>query len=169
MSEANRVRPDWNLGDEDTPELDSYRHNFIDFANFFAGDMFGTEMVHRRIKTREIFDLAGSAYVDLRRAAHRAKVAAYAASSDSDDDTDDDGTPPPPPRKAVAPAAARAASDVGRPGALDGNGYIPSSALVLPSDAAATVADAAVVLALVPACLTRAAAASSSSSAVARQ
>ena len=73
MSEANRLRPDWNLGDEETPELDAYRNNFIDFANFFADDMFGTEMVHRRIKTRKIFDLASSAYLDLRRAAHRAE------------------------------------------------------------------------------------------------
>ena len=62
LSEANRLRPDWNLGDEETPELDAYRNNFIDFANFFADDMFGTELVHRRIKTREIFDLASSAY-----------------------------------------------------------------------------------------------------------
>ena len=88
LSEANRLRPDWNLGDEETPELDSYRSNFVDFANFFADDMFGTEFVHRRIKTREIFDLASSAYVDMRRAAHRAKAAAdAAASSDSDDAT----------------------------------------------------------------------------------
>ena len=127
LSEANRLRPDWNLGDEKTPELDAYRNNFIDFANFFADGMFGTEMMHRRIKTREIFDLASSAYLDLRRAAHRAEAAAYAAaSSDSDDDTDDDGKPlPPPPRKAVASAAASAASDVGRAGALGGKGYIP--------------------------------------------
>ena len=57
LSEANRLHPGWNLGDEGTPELDAYRNNFIDFANFFADDMFVTEMVHRRIKTREIFDL----------------------------------------------------------------------------------------------------------------
>ena len=92
LSEENRLRPDWNLGDEETPELDAYSYTFVDFANFFADDMFGYEMVHRRIKTREVFDLASSAYVDMCRAAHRAKVAARAAdSSDSDDDTDDDG------------------------------------------------------------------------------
>ena len=62
-------------------------------------------------------------------------------------------------RTAVAPAAAiAAASDVGRPGAVDGEGYIPSSALELPPSAAATVADAAAVLATAPARLTRAAA-----------
>ena len=62
-------------------------------------------------------------------------------------------------RTAVAPAAASAAaSDVGRPGAVDGEGYIPSSALELPPPAAATVADAAAVLATAPARLTRAAA-----------
>ena len=62
-------------------------------------------------------------------------------------------------RAAVAPAAASAAaSDVGRPGAVDGEGYIPSSALELPPPAAATVADAAAVLATAPARLTRAAA-----------
>ena len=62
-------------------------------------------------------------------------------------------------RAAVAPAAAiAAASDVGRPGAVDGEGYIPSSALELPPFAAATVADAAAVLATAPARLTRAAA-----------
>ena len=53
-------------------------------------------------------------------------------------------------RTAVAPAAAiAAASDVGRPGAVDGEGYIPSAALELPP--AATVVDAAAVLATVPA------------------
>ena len=57
-------------------------------------------------------------------------------------------------RTAVAPAAAiAAASDVGRPGAVDGEGYIPSSALELPT--AATVADAAAVLAAAPARLAR--------------
>ena len=152
LSEENRLRPDWNLGDEETPELDAYSYNFVDFANYFADDMFGYEMVHRRIKTREIFDLASSAYVDLCRAAHRAKCAARAAdSSDSDDDSNDDGTPPPPPRKAVASTAARSASDVGRSSDLDGKGYIPSSVLALPPDAAATVADTATVLASAPA------------------
>ena len=159
LSEENRLRPDWNLGDEETPELDAYSYNFVDFANFFADDMFGYEMVHRRIKTREVFDLASSAYVDMCRAAHRAKVAARAAdSSDSDDDTDDDGEPPPPPRKAVASTAARSASDVGRPGDLDGEGYIASPALGPPRGAAATVADAPAVLAPAPARFTRAAA-----------
>ena len=62
-------------------------------------------------------------------------------------------------RTAVAQAAAvAAASDVGRPGAVDGEGYIPSSALELPPPAAATVADAAAVLATAPARSTRAAA-----------
>ena len=152
LSEENRLRPDWNLGDEEAPELDAYSYTFVDFANYFADDMVGYEMVHRRIKTREVFDLASSAYVDMRRAAHRAEVAARAAdSSDSDDDTDDDGEPPPPPRKAVASTAARSASDVGRSSDLDGKGYIPSSVLALPPDAAATVADAATVLASAPA------------------
>ena len=99
LSETNRLRSDWDLGDEEAPELDSYRNNFVDFANFFADDMFGTEFVHRRIKTREIFDLASAAYYDMRRAAHRARAAAAAASSDSDDDDDVDDSPPTPPQQ----------------------------------------------------------------------
>ena len=71
LSEANWLRPDWNLDDEETPELDWYRNNFIDFANFFSGDMCGSDFVHRRIKTREIFDLVESAYLGLRRAVSR--------------------------------------------------------------------------------------------------
>ena len=60
-------------------------------------------------------------------------------------------------RTAVAPAAASAAaSDVGRPGAVDGEGYIPSTALELPPFAAATVANAAAAIATAPARLTRA-------------
>ena len=60
-------------------------------------------------------------------------------------------------RTAVAPAAAiAAASGVGRPGAVDGEGYIPSSALELPPSAAATVANTAAVLATAPAHLARA-------------
>jgi hypothetical protein len=60
-------------------------------------------------------------------------------------------------RAAVAPAAASAAaSDVGRPGAVDGEGYIPSPALGLPPSAAATVANAAAAIATAPARLTRA-------------
>ena len=113
LSEANRLRPDWNTGDEETPELDAYSYRFVDFANFFADDMFGTEFVHRRIKTHEVFDLASSAYVDMRRAAHRAEVAAL--SSDSVDDTDDDGEPPPPPRKAPASTPASQGSSVDPP------------------------------------------------------
>ena len=106
LSEENRLRPDWNLGDEETPELDSYRNNFVDFANFFADDMVGSEFVHRRIKIREIFDLASSAYSDLRRAVHRAKAAANAAaSSDSDDDDDDGDSPPAPPKQQPASKA----------------------------------------------------------------
>ena len=118
LSEANRLRPDWNTGDEETPELDAYRCNFVDFANFFADDMFGTEFVHRRIKTREIFDLASEAYVDMRRAAHRAKAAADAAASsdsddaDSDDDDDDGGSPPAPPQRQPASAATSSASQL---------------------------------------------------------
>ena len=57
-----------------------------------------------------------------------------------------------------ANAAIAAASDVGRLGAVDDEGYIPSSALELPPFAAATVADAAAVLAAAPARLARAAA-----------
>ena len=99
LSEANRLRSDWNLGDEETPELDTYRNNFVDFANFFADDMFGDEFVHRRIKTREIFDLASETYCGMRRAVHRAKAAAAAASSDSDNDDDVDDSPPTPPQQ----------------------------------------------------------------------
>ena len=101
MSEASRARSDWGLNAAATPELGEYRNNFVDFANFFFNDIHGDEMVHRhrRIKTREVFDLACSAYLGLCRAAHRAEIAAYAAASaDSDDDADDAGPPPPPPQ-----------------------------------------------------------------------
>ena len=50
------------------------------------------------------------------------------------------------------------ASDVGLPGALDGEGYIPPSALGLPPGAAPTVADASAALATAPARVPRAAA-----------
>ncbi len=63
ISEASRARSDWGLSTAATPELDEYRNNFVDFANFFFNDMHGDEMVHRRIKTREVFDLASSAYL----------------------------------------------------------------------------------------------------------
>ena len=122
LPEAVRLRPDWNLGDEETPELDTYRCNFVDFANFFADDMFGTEFVHRRIKTREIFDLANGAYVDMRRASHCANAAAdAAASSDSDDDDDDGDSPPAPPQRQPTSSASSSTADLddgtGRPGA----------------------------------------------------
>ena len=82
MPEANRLLPDWNLDDEESPELG---------------------LVHRRVKTHEIFDLAESAYLGLRRAAHCAETVADAAAvADSDDDSDDDGAPPPPPRQQLA-------------------------------------------------------------------
>ena len=150
LSEENHLRPDWNLGDKETPELDSYRNNFVDFSNFFAGDMAGSEFVHRRIKTREIFDLTSSAYTDLRRAAHRAKAAANAAaSSDDDDDDDDDDSPPAPPQQQPASEAASSASQ------LDGGGGRPGAASCVaapihgrPPDAAA---DAAAVLVSAPA------------------
>ena len=145
LSEENRLRPDWNLGDEETPELDSYRNNFVDFANFFADDMFGNEFVHRRIKTREIFDLASAAYYDVRRAAHRAKAAAdAAASSDSDDDDDDGDSPPAPPRQQPASETTSSAGQLGdgadRPGAAS---CVATPAHGRPPD---TTADAASVL-----------------------
>ena len=37
LSEANRLRPDWNLGDEETPELDTYRNNFRRLRELFRG------------------------------------------------------------------------------------------------------------------------------------
>ena len=46
ITEASRARSDWGLGTAATPELDEYRNNFADFANFFEANMFGTEMVH---------------------------------------------------------------------------------------------------------------------------
>ena len=148
LSEANRLRPDWNTGDEETPELDAYRCNFVDFANFFADDMFGTEFVHRRIKTREIFDLASEAYVDMRRAAHRAKAAAdAAASSDSDDDDDVDDSPPSPPRRRPTSSATPSAADLddgaGRPGAAS---CVAAPTHGRPPDTAAAAADAAAAL-----------------------
>ena len=145
LSEENRLRPDWNLGDEETPELDSYRNNFVDFANFFADDMVGDEFVHRRMKTREIFDLASSAYCDMRRAAHRAKAAANAAaSSDSDDDDGDGDSPPAPPQRLLASTATSSASQLG-----DGAGRPSAASSVAtpthgrPPDTAAAAADAA--------------------------
>ena len=158
LSEENRLRPDWNLGDEETPELDSYRNNFVDFANFFADDMFGNEFVHRRMKTREIFDLASAAYCDMRRAAHRAKAAAdAAASSDSDDDDDDDDSPPAPPQRQLASAATSSASQLG-----DGAGRPSAASSVAtpthgrPPDTAAAALDAATALVSAPARVPRA-------------
>ena len=153
LSEENRLRPDWNLGDEETPELDSYRNNFIDSANFFADDMFGSEFVHRRIKTRKIFDLANTAYVDVRRAAHRAKAAAdAAASSDSDDDDDDGDSPSAPPQRQPASKAASSASELGdsagRPGAAS---CVATPTHGRPPDTTAAAADAAAVLVSAPA------------------
>ena len=147
LSEENRLRPDWNLGDEETPELDSYRNNFVDFANFFADDMFGDEFVHRRIKTREIFDLASDAYVDMCRTAHRAEAAADAAlDADSDGDDGDDVSPPPPPQQQPASGAASSAykldDGAGRPGAAS---CVAAPTHGRPPDAAATAASTAVV------------------------
>ena len=59
---------------------------------------------------------------------------------------------------AKQPLAPAIASDVTTPIALDGEGYIPPSALGLPLDAAPTVADAAAALATAPARVPRAAA-----------
>ena len=87
LSEANRLRPDWELGDE----LDSYRNDFVDFANFFADDMVGSELVHRRIKNREIFDLASSAYANLRRTARRGDQERSGSAGAPDDDDGDGG------------------------------------------------------------------------------
>ena len=79
--------------------------------------------MHRRIKPREIFDLAESAYLGLRRAAHRAEAAADAAAVvDSDDDTDDDGALPPPPRQ--QPASETTSNELNGPG----RGVCPSGA-----------------------------------------
>ena len=72
ITEASRARSDWGLSTAATPELDEYRNNFVDFANFFATTCTAYEMVHRRFKTREVFDLASDAYLGLCRAAHRA-------------------------------------------------------------------------------------------------
>jgi hypothetical protein len=148
LSEANRLRPDWDLGDEETPELDTYRNNFRDFANFFADDMFGDEFVHRRMKTREIFDLASQAYCDMRRVAHRAKAKARAAaSSDSDGDDDDDGSAPAPPQRQLALSATSSASQLddgaGRPSAASSVATPPHGR---PPDTAAAAADAAAAL-----------------------
>ena len=186
LPEENRLRLDWNLGDEETPELDSHRKKIVDFANFFADGMFGTEFVHRRIKTREIFDLASEAYVGMRRAAHRAKAVADAAAlADSDDDDDDgdsppsppqrqhaseaassatdsdddddDDSPPAPPRQQPAPKATSSANELG-----DGAGRpgAPSCVATLahgrPPDTAAAAADAAAVLVSAPARVPRA-------------
>ena len=153
LPEENRLRPDWNLGDEETPELDSFRHNFVDFANFFADGMFGSEFVHRRIKTREIFDLASTAYVDMRRAAHRAEAAADAAAlADSDDDDDEGDLPPSPPQRQPASKAASSANELddsaGRPGAAS---CVATPAHGRPPDTAAAAADAAAVLDSAPA------------------
>ena len=123
LPEANRVRTEWGLGIAETPELGAYRGNFVDFANFFSNDMHGDEIVHRRIKTGEVFDLASSAYLGLCQAAHRAEATADAAAlADSDDDADDDGAPPPPPRQQRASEAtsselSKPGRGVGRPGA----------------------------------------------------
>ena len=140
LSEASRARTDWGLGAAATPELDEYRGDFVDFANFFANDMHGDEMVHCRIKTREVFDLACSAYL-----------------ADSDDEADDDGTPPSPPQP--QPASEATSSEhtpghgVGGPGA---GPDVPSPVPGPPPDAAASTADAAAMPASAPARVPRA-------------
>ena len=102
--------------------------------------------MHLRIKTREIFDLAESAYLGLRRAAHRAEAAADAvAMADSGDDADDDGAPPPPPRQQLASEMTSSELDlsgggVGQSGGGFG-GYNPSPEPEPPPDAAVSAAD----------------------------
>ena len=147
LSEANRLRPDWDLGDEETPELDTYRNNFRDFANFFADDMVGDEFVHRRMKTREIFHLASDAYCDMRRVAHRAKHKAdAAASSDSDDDSDGDGPPPAAPEQPTRTAtsgSSQLGDGAGRPSAASS---VATPTHGRPPDTAAAAADTAAAL-----------------------
>ena len=148
----------WNLDDEETPELDSYRNNFIDFAYFFSDDMCGSEFVHRRIKTREIFDLTSSAYVNMRRAAHRAEAAADAvALADSDDDADDNDVPPLSPQQQPASQATSSANEPGHgAGRLGAASNVATPPPGPPPNAAADAADAAAVLVSAPARVPRA-------------
>ena len=102
-------------------------------------------MVHQRTKTREVFDLACSAYLGLRRAAHRAEAAADAAAlADSDDDADDVGPPPPPPQPRQQPASR--STPPAAPPACDaagaGNDATAPSAAQAANDAAGAVGGA---------------------------
>ena len=96
-----RSRSDWATGDEDF-ELEEWHSDFTDFEGFFDAHMCQArgQFVHRRFKTREVFDLAQAAYVELVRlhtAANREPTtddestddAAPDTDSDSDDDDDD--------------------------------------------------------------------------------
>ena len=125
--------------------------------------MFGTEFVHRRIKTREIFDLASEAYVDMRRAAHRAKAAADTAASSDSDDADSDGAttmttrrrrrPGSSPLPKRASSASQLDDGAGRPGAAS---CVAAPIHGRPPDTAAAAADAAAVLVSAPARVPRA-------------
>ena len=132
ISEASRARSDWGLSTAATPELDVYRNDFVDFANFFANDLDHrrtNEMLHRRFKTREVFDLASDAYVALCRAAHRAGAADAAPDSSDDDDDDDAGAPPPPqPPRQRPPAPAPRAAPPGGDAVGAGYGTTPPAA-----------------------------------------
>ena len=95
-----RARRDWATGDDDF-ELEAFRMDFTDLDGFFDAHMCQArgQFVHRRFKTREIFDLAQSAYIELVRVttAENREPTTDDESSDnemdeSDDDDDGDGT-----------------------------------------------------------------------------
>ena len=82
-----RSRSDWATGDEDF-ELEEWHTDFTDFEGFFDAHMCQArgQFVHRRFKTREVFDLAQSAYIEL----VRLQTAANREPTTDDEDTDED-------------------------------------------------------------------------------
>ena len=124
----------------------SLRGDFVDFGNFFRNDMFGSEVLHRRLASRAVFDDASDAYVSLCRIARRARTAAYATVNADSSDVDDDASAPPV-TLAAALSAARTASGlpplVARHSAPFGAGASGAVACAASAPAARSVAAAA--------------------------
>ena len=88
--DAQRSRSDWATGDEDF-ELEEWRADFTDFEGFFDAHMCQArgQFVHRRFKTREVFDLAQAAHIEMVRVATEARREPTTDDEDTDDDAPD--------------------------------------------------------------------------------
>ena len=88
--DAQRSRSDWATGDEDF-ELEEWRADFTDFEGFFDAHMCQArgQLVHRRFKTREVFDLAQAAHIEMVRVTTEARREPTTDDEDTDDDAPD--------------------------------------------------------------------------------